>query len=75
LLYSTVCGSGLDTIPLAGDVAPEAIARLLHDVAALATRLRKPLSARLMPIPGKRAGERVKLASPWLTESLVFALD
>lgn len=75
LLYSTVCGSGLDTIPLAGDVAPEAIARLLHDVAALATRLRKPLSARLMPIPGKRAGERVKLASPWLTESVVFALD
>ena len=75
LLYSTVCGSGLDTIPLAGDVEAGSIARLFHDVAALATRLRKPLSARLMPIPGKRAGERVKLASPWLTESEVFALD
>jgi len=75
LLYSAVCGSGLDTIPLAGDVPSSAIARLLHDVAALATRLRKPLSARLMPIPGKRAGERVQLASPWLTESVVFAID
>jgi hypothetical protein len=75
LLYSSVCGSGLDTIPLAGDAAPAAIARLLHDVAALAARLRKPLSARLMPIPGKRAGETVKLQSPWLTESLVFAID
>jgi uncharacterized protein (UPF0210 family) len=75
LLYSTVCGSGLDTIPLAGDVAPAAIARLLHDVAALATRLRKPLSARLMPIPGKRAGDRLKLDSPWLTESVAFAID
>jgi len=75
LLYSTVCGSGLDTIPLAGDVAPADIARLLHDVAALATRLRKPLSARLMPIPGKRAGELVRLESPWLTESLAVAID
>jgi hypothetical protein len=75
LLYSTVCGSGLDTIPLAGDVAPSAIARLLHDVAALAARLHKPLSARLMPIPGKRAGESVKLDSPWLTESRVFAIE
>jgi uncharacterized protein len=75
LLYSSVCGSGLDTIPLAGDVAPTAIARVLHDVAALASRLRKPLSARLMPIPGKRAGDRLKLDSPWLTESVAFAID
>jgi uncharacterized protein len=75
LLYSSVCGSGLDTIPLAGDVAPAAIARLLHDVAALASRLRKPLSARLMPIPGKRAGETVSLESPWLTGSVAFAID
>lgn len=75
LLYSTVCGTGLDCIPLAGDVPPAAIARVLHDVAALATRLRKPLSARLMPIPGKRSGESARIESPWLTESLVFATD
>ena len=29
---------------------------LLLDVAALALRLNKPLTARLMPIPGKKAG-------------------
>ncbi|MFA9492304.1 MAG: DUF711 family protein, partial [Anaerolineales bacterium] len=35
LLYSTVCGTGLDTIPLAGDVTPGTIATLLIDLGAL----------------------------------------
>src|SRR5579859_5526778 len=33
LLYSAVCGTGLDTLPLPGDTAPEEIAHLLLDVA------------------------------------------
>ena len=43
LLYSAVCGTGLDTLPLPGDIAVEEIARLLLDVATLALRLHKPL--------------------------------
>lgn len=73
LLYSTVCGTGLDTIPLPGDVSTESIAHILLDVAALALRLRKPLSARLFPVPGKRAGERTVFTSPYLTNTLVRA--
>lgn len=57
LMYSAVCGTGLDTVPLPGDAAPAQLAALLLDVAALALRLNKPLIARLMPIPGKQAGE------------------
>jgi hypothetical protein len=57
LLYSTVCGTGLDVVPLPGDVSAEAVYALLLDLAALAQRLDKPLTARLMPIPGKQAGE------------------
>ena len=59
LLYSAVCGTGLDCIPLAGDVEPGVLAGILLDVAALALRLDKPLTARLMPMPGKAAGDRV----------------
>ncbi|MCC6148031.1 MAG: DUF711 family protein [Anaerolineaceae bacterium] len=58
LLYSTVCGAGLDTVPLPGSVTQEELAALLVDLAALAVRLNKPLTARLMPVPGKEAGER-----------------
>lgn len=57
LLYSAACGTGLDTIPLPGDVSEEKLYALLLDIASLSIELNKPLSARLMPIPGKRAGE------------------
>lgn len=57
LLYSTVCGAGLDTIPLPGNIGIDRLYAILLDVAFLAVRLDKPLTARLMPIPGKDAGE------------------
>ena len=57
LLYSSVCGTGLDTVPLPGDVSVDELAAILLDVATLAVVADKPLTARLMPVPGKRAGE------------------
>ncbi|HVB72013.1 MAG TPA: DUF711 family protein [Ktedonobacteraceae bacterium] len=71
LLYSAVCGTGLDTIPLPGNTEAEVIARLLLDVATLAVRLKKPLSARLFPVPGKISGEPTAFTSPYLTNTLV----
>jgi hypothetical protein len=57
LLYSAVCGTGLDTVPLPGDVSEEELAGILLDVTALALRLDKPLTARLMPVPRAKAGD------------------
>ncbi|QBD79106.1 DUF711 family protein [Ktedonosporobacter rubrisoli] len=74
LLYSAVCGTGLDTIPMPGDCQVETIANLLLDVASLAQRLRKPLSARLFPVPGKRAGEYTAFTSPYLTNTLIQSI-
>jgi uncharacterized protein len=71
LLYSTVCGTGLDTIPLPGDSDESSIAQLLLDVATLASRLNKPLSARLFPVPGKSSGEYTAFTSPYLTNTLL----
>ncbi|CAA9243179.1 MAG: hypothetical protein AVDCRST_MAG77-1793 [uncultured Chloroflexi bacterium] len=59
LLYSAVCGLGLDTVPLPGDTSPEELGAIILDMAALAVRLDKPLTARLFPVPGKRAGDPV----------------
>lgn len=71
LLYSTVCGTGLDTVPLPGDTPEETLARLVLDVATLAARLHKPLSARIFPVPGKRAGDYTAFSSPYLTNTLL----
>ncbi len=75
LLCSAVCGTGLDTVPLPGDASQEQIAALLLDVASLALRLNKPLTARLMPIPGKTAGEATGFNFAFFANSRVMALD
>ena len=75
LLYSAVCGTGLDTIPLPGDTSSEALAAILLDLAALAQRLDKPLTARLMPIPGKQAGDATDFDFAYFANSRVMALE
>jgi len=75
LLYSAVCGTGLDTIPLPGDTTPGQIAAVLLDLSALALRLDKPLTARLMPIPGKKAGEPTDFKFDYFANSRVMALE
>ena len=75
LLYSAVCGTGLDTVPLAGDTTAEQMAPLLLDLSALAMRLDKPLTARLMPVPGKRAGDATGFDFAFFANSRVMALD
>lgn len=74
LLYSCVCGTGLDVVPLPGDSTENQLAGLVLDVAALSAKYRKPLSARLFPIPGKRPGEPISFDNPFLTDCVVMPL-
>jgi hypothetical protein len=75
LQWSAVCGTGLDTVPLPGDASTEALAALLWDVAALSARLQKPLTARLMPLPGKTTGDPVHFDFPYFADGGVLPLD
>ncbi len=74
LSYSSVCATGLDTVPLPGDVTEEQIARILGDVAALASKWHKPLTARLLPVKDKHAGENSNFDDPHLTNATIQAL-
>jgi hypothetical protein len=75
LLYSSVCGTGLDTVPLPGAATAPQLSAVLLDVAALAQRLNKPLTARLMPVPGKQAGDPTGFDFAFFANSRVLALD
>ncbi len=75
LLYSAVCGTGLDTVPLPGDTTAEQMTPLLLDLSALALRLDKPLTARLMPVPGKQAGDSTNFDFGFFANSKVMTLD
>jgi hypothetical protein len=74
LAYSAVCGTGLDTIPLPGDVSEEQLSRMFGDVASLAWKWRKPLSARLQPVKGKKAGDQTEFKDPYLFNTTIRAL-
>jgi uncharacterized protein (UPF0210 family) len=62
LAYSAVCAGGVDTVPLAGNTSEDTISRIVGDVATLAFKWNKPLAVRLLPSPGRRAGEMTEFS-------------
>jgi uncharacterized protein len=74
LAYSAVCGTGLDTVPFPGDISVEQLERIFGDVASLAWKWHKPLSARLQPVSGKRAGDRTQFSGPYLFNTTLHAV-
>jgi hypothetical protein len=84
LQFSAVCGVGLDTVPVPGPGAAtpaaereemvQACAAVLLDTAAMAFRLNKPLSVRLLPVPGGAVGDATAFGNPYLVESALMKL-
>jgi hypothetical protein len=74
LLYSAVCGTGLDAIPIPGDTPAGDLAALYLDLAALAISANKPLTARLLPIPNMKAGDEISFNSEYFATSQVLPL-
>jgi len=75
LSYSAVCGTGLDTIPLPGDTSAEQLSLIIGDMASLAVKWHKPLSARLLPVTGKGWGETTEFDNPFLVNATLQPLD
>lgn len=57
LTYSSVCGIGLDTVPIPGDVSLKKLNAIMRDTGTMAFRLNKPLTVRVFPVPYKQAGD------------------
>jgi uncharacterized protein (UPF0210 family) len=74
LAYSAVCGTGLDVIPLPGDVTLQQLERIVGDVATLSVKLSKPLSARLLPVAGAKPGDRTAFDNPNLINTIIQPL-
>lgn len=71
-LLSTVCGCGIDMVPVPGTMSVEDVTGLVLDVAALAVRLHKPLGVRLLPIPNRAVNEYTHLNLDFLCDSRVM---
>jgi uncharacterized protein len=75
LSYSAVCGTGLDTIPLPGNISAEQLSLIIGDMASLAVKWHKPLSARLLPVLGKGWGEMTEFDDPFLVNAKLQTLE
>lgn len=54
-----VCSVGLDMVPIPGSIDADTIAAIIADEMALGMINNKTTAARLIPVPGKEAGEHV----------------
>jgi uncharacterized protein (UPF0210 family) len=75
LSYSAVCGTGLDTVPLPGDISEERLDLIIGDMASLAFKWHKPLSARLLPIAGKGPGDVTEFDDPYMVNATIQPID
>ena len=75
LSISSVCGVGLDTVPIAGDCSKEDLSSIILDMAGVAFRWNKSLSARLFPVPNLKTGDMTAFDSPYLVNASVFSLN
>lgn len=74
LLYSTVCGCGLDMIPIPGDTMPDDLAGCITDMATLSLALDKPLGLRLLPIPARLCNEVTDFNHDFLVNTRILSL-
>ena len=72
MAFATVCGCGVDMVPVPGDIFEEEIASLMMDVAAISTILRKPLGVRILPIPGKHEYEFTEFSLDFLNNTRIL---
>ncbi len=73
--YSTLCGCGLDMIPIPGTTFYEDITAIILDTAALAVKLKKPLGVRLLPIPNKLFNELTEFNLDFLCDSKIMEIE
>ena len=55
-----VCSVGLDMIAVPGDITAETISAIIADEAAIGMINNKTTAVRLVPVPGKKVGDRVE---------------
>jgi len=71
---TSVCSVGLDMVAVPGDTSAETIAALIADEMAIGVINKKATAARIIPVPGKKAGERAGFGG-LLGESVIMAVN
>ena len=71
---TSVCSVGLDMVALPGDTSAETLAAVIADEMAIGVINKKTTAARLIPVPGKKAGEKAYFGG-LLGESTIIPVE
>jgi uncharacterized protein (UPF0210 family) len=71
---TSVCSVGLDMVAIPGDTSEDTISAIIADEMAIGVVNKKTTAARLIPVPGKKAGERAFFGG-LLGESAIIAVN
>ena len=72
LACAAVGATGLDVIPLGGDISAQKIEGLMRDTAQLAIALDRPLTVRLLPVPGLKTGQLTEFDFDYFASTRAF---
>ncbi len=71
---TSVCSVGLDMVAIPGDTSAETLAAIIADEMAIGVINKKTTAARLIPVPGKKAGDHAYFGG-LLGESVIMAVN
>lgn len=74
LAYSTMCGCGLDMIPVSGNISEKKLVALLFEIYSISKKLKKPLGYRILPIPQKKNSEMTEFDHPFLANTKILKI-
>jgi uncharacterized protein (UPF0210 family) len=72
---TSVCSVGLDMVPIPGDTPADTIAAIIADEMAIGVMNNKTTATRLIPVPGKKAGEQVNFGGLFGASSIMTVRD
>ncbi len=71
---TSVCSVGLDMVAIPGDTSAETLAAIMADEMAIGVINKKTTAARIIPVPGKKAGDRAFFGG-LLGESVILEVN
>ena len=71
---TSVCSVGLDMVAIPGDTSEDTVAAIIADEMAIGVMNKKTTATRLIPVPGKKAGERACFGG-LLGESVIMRVN
>jgi uncharacterized protein (UPF0210 family) len=71
---TSVCSVGLDMVAIPGDTSAETLSAVIADEMAIGVINKKTTAARIIPVPGKKAGDRAHFGG-LLGESVILPIN